>query len=63
MAEGVAYLKIIRFSYLFFALTAVLLSTMRVVESVKIALRVSVLSLIINIAINYLLIGGHFGAP
>ena len=63
VAEGVAYLKIIRFSYLFFALTAVLLSTMRVVESVKIALRVSVLSLIINIAINYLLIGGHFGAP
>ena len=63
VAEGVAYLKIIRFSYLFFALTAVLLSTMRVVESVKIALRVSVLSLIINVGINYLLIGGHLGAP
>ena len=28
VAEGVAYLKIIRFSYLFFAITAVLLSTM-----------------------------------
>ena len=63
VAEGVAYLKIIRFSYLFFAITAVLLSTMRVVESVKIALRVSVLSLIINVSINYLLIGGHLGAP
>ena len=63
VAEGVAYLKIIRFSYLFFALTAVLLSMMRVVESVKIALRVSVLSLIINVGINYLLIGGHLGAP
>ena len=63
VAEGVAYLKIIRFSYLFFAVTAVLLSTMRVVESVKIALRVSVLSLIINVSINYLLIGGNLGAP
>ena len=63
VAEGVAYLKIIRFSYLFFAITAVLLSTMRVVESVKIALRVSIMSLIINVGINYLLIGGKLGAP
>ena len=63
VAEGVAYLKIIRFSYLFFAVTAVLLSTMRVVESVKIALRVSVLSLAINVSINYLLIAGNLGAP
>ena len=63
VAEGVAYLKIIRFSYLFFALTAVLLSTMRTVESVKIALRVSVVSLLINVDINYLLISGNLGAP
>jgi putative MATE family efflux protein len=61
--QGVAYLKIMRFSYIFFALTAVLLSTMRVVESVKIALRVSVISLVINISINYLLIAGNLGAP
>lgn len=61
--QGVAYLKIMRFSYIFFALTAVLLSTMRVVESVKIALRVSVVSLLINVSINYLLIAGNFGAP
>ena len=63
IAEGVAYLKIMRFSYPFFALTAVLLSAMRSVESVKIALRVSVVSLIINVSINYLLIAGHLGAP
>ena len=63
VAEGVAYLKIIRFSYPFFALTAVLLSTMRSVETVKIALRVSVVSLIINVSINYLLIAGNLGAP
>ncbi len=61
--EGVAYLEIIRFSYPFFAVTAVLLSAMRSVESVKIALRVSVISLMINVAINYLLIGGNLGAP
>lgn len=61
--QGVAYLKIMRFSYLFFALTAVMLSSMRVVESVKIALRVSVVSLVINVGINYLLIAGNLGAP
>ena len=61
--EGVDYLKIIRFSYFFFALTAVLLSTMRVVESVRIALIVSVVSLCINISINYLLIAGNLGFP
>jgi len=63
VSEGVKYLGIIRFSYPFFALTAVMLSTMRVVETVKIALRVSFVSLIINISINYLLISGNFGAP
>ena len=63
VAEGVAYLRIIRFSYPFFALTAVLLSAMRSVESVRIALRVSVVSLLINVSINYLLIGGRLGAP
>ena len=61
--QGVQYLNIMRFSYIFFALTAVLLSTMRVVESVKIALRVSVVSLLINISINYLLISGNLGMP
>lgn len=61
--QGVAYLKIMRFSYLFFALTAVLLSALRMVESVKIALRVSLVSLLINVGVNYLLIGGNLGAP
>lgn len=63
IAEGVQYLRIMRWSYLFFALTAVLLSTMRVVESVKIALRVSLVSLLVNVCINYLLISGRMGAP
>ena len=63
VTEGVSYLMIMRFSYPFFALTAVLLSTMRSVESVKIAIRVSVVSLFVNVILNYLLIAGHFGAP
>ena len=58
ISEGMKYLNIMRFSYLFFALTAVMLSSLRVVESVKIALTVSVISLVVNITINFLLIDG-----
>lgn len=63
VAQGVDYLRIIRFSYPVFALTALLLNAMRVVESVRIALVVSAISLAVNCAINYLLIGGNLGAP
>ena len=61
--EGMAYLSIIRFSYMFFGLTTVMLGTLRIAESVKIALRVSVVSLLVNVSINYLLIGGRLGFP
>ena len=63
ISEGVKYLSIIRFSYLFFTLTAVLLSTMRVVEQVKIALQASILALAVNCTLNALLIYGRFGLP
>ena len=61
--QGVAYLDLMRFSYVFFGLTTVMLGTLRVAESVKIALKVSVVSLLINVTINYLLIPGRFGLP
>lgn len=61
--QGVRYLRVMRWSYVFFGLTTVMLSTMRIAETVKIALRVSVVSLVINVCINYLLIAGRFGFP
>ena len=61
--QGAAYLRIMRFSFVFFAMTTLLLNAMRVVEIVTIALRVSFISLLINVSINYLLIAGHFGFP
>ena len=61
--QGVQYLNIIRFSYVFFGLTTIMLGTMRIAETVRIALRVSVVSLVINVSINYLLIAGHLGFP
>lgn len=63
IVEGMAYLKIICFSYVFFAITNILLSSLRSVEIVKIGLMVSLSTLIINVCLNYVLIYGHFGFP
>lgn len=63
IGEGARYLDIIRFTYPFFGVSAILMGTMRVAESVRISLGVSVVSLVLNCAINYVLIYGHFGAP
>lgn len=62
-AEGMAYLRIIRFSYGFFALTILMLAMLRSVEIVKIAFRLSLMTLVVNCGINYVLIYGRFGAP
>ena len=61
--EGVSYLSIIRFTYLFFAVTQILLATLRSVEVVKIAFYLSVMTFFVNCGINYVLIYGQFGAP
>ena len=61
--EGRAYLEIIRFTYLFFAVTQLLLAAVRSTETVKIAFGLSILTFFVNCSINYLLIFGNFGAP
>lgn len=61
--EGVSYLLITRFTYLFFAVTMILLATLRSVEVVRIAFYLSVMTFFINCGINYILIFGRFGAP
>ncbi|MBQ2947372.1 MAG: MATE family efflux transporter [Clostridia bacterium] len=60
---GCDYLSIVRFSYLFFAVTTVLLGGMRTVEKVHIALFVSLIALLVNCSINFVLIGGRLGFP
>lgn len=61
--EGVIYLRIIKYTYPVFALTNVLLPTMRSVESVRIGFYVSLSTLLVNITLNYLLIFGKLGFP
>lgn len=61
--EGAEYLQVIRFTYILFAITQILLATLRSAEVVKIAFRLSVLAFFVNCGMNYLFIFGHCGMP
>jgi putative MATE family efflux protein len=60
---GVSYLSIIRYTYLIFIITNLILSVLRSVQVVRIAFILSCIELVINASINYCLIYGHFGFP
>ena len=63
IADGVGYLRIICFSYVFFAMTTTLVMSLRSIETVRIGFIVPISTLIINVSLNYILIFGNFGAP
>ncbi len=63
ISTGAEYLSIVCFSYLFFSVTQSLIAAMRSVERAKIGLYVSMASLVVNVALNYVLIFGKLGAP
>lgn len=60
---GAQYLGIVCFSYVFFCLTQALIASMRSVETARIGFYVSLVSLVVNVALNYLLIFGKAGLP
>jgi putative MATE family efflux protein len=61
--EGVRYLNIVRFTYLFFAVSQLLLASLRMIGTVKIAFHLSVMTFFVNCGINFVLISGRFGMP
>ena len=61
--EGQTYLKILKWTFVLFLISNLLISMLRSVEIVQISFVVSVISLIVNGGINYTLIFGHFGFP
>lgn len=63
IAAGAEYLKIVGFCYFFFGLSNTLLTTIRSVGIVRIAVIDSIFSLVCNSCLNYLLIFGSFGFP
>lgn len=63
VSEGARYMSIMAFSYVIFAVTNILVALMRSIEKVKIGFYTSVVALIFNVSLNYLLIFGKFGFP
>ena len=63
ISEGVRYVDIIRFTYPFFCVSTLLLSTLRSTEVVGIAFVTSLTALLVNCCINWCLIFGNLGFP
>ncbi len=61
--QGRIYLVIISWTFLLFVLTQTLMAALRAVETVRISFYVSLVSLIVNVCINYVLIFGKLGFP
>ncbi len=61
--EALKYLKVIRYTYIFFCITQVLIAGMRCVETVRIGMYLSVVTLFVNVFFNWVLIFGNLGAP
>ena len=61
--QGAIYLRWVCASYPFFCVTQALISSMRSVEVTRIGMTVSLLSLAVNISLNYVLIFGKLGFP
>lgn len=62
-SEAIRYLIIIKYTYIIFGITQVMLAILRSVETVKIGFYVSLSSFAINVILNWILIYGKFGCP
>jgi putative MATE family efflux protein len=62
-SEGMAYMAIIKYTFVLFLITQAILATLRCAETVRIAFIVSCVSLVVDVGINYCLIFGKFGLP
>ena len=63
IAEGTSYLRIVGWSYVFFAMSQLLISAMRGVETAKIGMYISFSALLVNVLLNYVFIFGRLGFP
>lgn len=61
--QGVAYMRIICFTYVIFTLTNILVASLRSIGAVKIGYMISFSTLCINGILNYCLIYGNLGFP
>lgn len=61
IVTGIKYMKICSISYIFFGISMISTSVLRSIKKVKIPVFINIISLIINVALNYILILGNFG--
>ena len=61
--EAMRYFSVIRYTYIFFCVTQVLIASMRCVETVRIGMVLSLMTFAVNVSLNYILIFGKLGAP
>ena len=63
ISYGISYLHYIRFSYLPFAFSLASMSALRSIGETRLPLLISSSAILLNTALNYLLIFGNFGFP
>ena len=63
LEQGVLYLSILKWTFIPYAVSYTMMDILRNVETVAIAFYMSIVSLVINVCLNYLLIFGSFGCP
>ncbi|MEA4889831.1 MAG: MATE family efflux transporter [Clostridiaceae bacterium] len=61
--EAMKYLSVIRFTYVFFCITQVLVAGLRCVETVRVGMYLSIMTFTVNVTLNWILIFGNLGAP
>ena len=63
IAEAAKYFSIIRYTYVIFTITNILVASLRSIGVVRIGYMISGSTLVINVCLNYLLIYGNLGFP
>ncbi|MDR2629940.1 MAG: MATE family efflux transporter [Spirochaetaceae bacterium] len=63
VAEGMRYIRIVCFSYIFFSVNSVLLASMRCVQNTRIGFLSSLTGFLVNVFLNWVLIFGKLGMP
>ena len=63
IAEAAVYIKNVCISYFFFCISQIFIVACRCVESPKVGMYISSVSLVVNIGLNYILIFGKLGLP
>ncbi len=63
IVDGTTYLTIVAWSFLFYAVSQIIIAAMRSVENAKVGMYISLIALVVNITLNYVFIFGKLGCP